>query len=608
MRAYCVAAAAGIAALSICPQTRAASLEIVRDHITYDVSADGSYVERQEKVFRILSPQGLEALHQMTVSYTEGYQDANIEEAYTLKRDGQRIEVPQSRMFVGYGLTAQPGFHDEKTKVAVFQDAEVGDEVGYVTVFRQTKPWYAGQFFTSFTLDPDVPLHDFLVTFTAPSSLALLLDAQGLSGGEPAKTGTNNTWSFAYDSAKNADAYLVASTFENFAAVARAYENGARDKRAVTPEIKALADKLAAGAGDRREAARRLYGWVADSIKYVAVVQGAGALVPHFAADVLHNGYGDCKDHVTLLAALLSAEGIPSSAALIDLAPNYRLPSVASPEQFDHVITYLPEFSLFLDSTANLVPFGLLPRDDLDKPVLITAAGKLGRTPSDSVKTSTLAMTSDIRIDADGSAQGDMRFAATGSLAVDMHETLGGGGPQVDIAATGVSTPGLLQGTLTQSGSGAAKDPYTGMAHYRLENAAGFDGPGAVSFEMGFRPKSLAALLDAGLPERQDAYVCSSFSARDETTITLPPNMAVAAIPPPADITVEGEALTARYEKVSDNTVKATVSLSAQHPHMLCSADYYNRVRAGLNRMARLMKAQIVYVPRNAQISLLTQR
>lgn len=603
--------AAGFAALFTCfqPQADAASLEILRDHVDYDVSADGSYVEKQEKLFRILSPQGLDALRQATVSYTEGYQDANIEQAYTLKHDGTRIEVPQSRMLLGYGQTEQPGFRDQKTKIAVFEDAQVGDEVGYVTVFRQLKPWYGGQFFASFTLAPDVPLHDFAVTFTAPSSLDLHLDSEGLSGTGPTDEGASRRWLFTYDSSSNRSAYVVASTFENFAAVARAYDGGARDKAAVTPEIKALAARLAAGASDRRDIARRLYDWVSDNIKYVAVVQGDGALVPHFASDVLHNGYGDCKDHVTLLQALLSADSIPSSPALIDLTPNYRLPRVASPEQFDHVITYVPEFDLFLDSTAKFVPFGLLPRDDLDKPVLMTATRKLARTPSDTDTSATLAMASEIQIGADGTASGDVRYTATGSLAVDLHERFAGSGPEVDLANLDDPVRGLVEGTLTQSGSGTVQDPYTGHAQYKLENAASFDGPGAVSFDIGFRPQSLTTLLDAALLERQEAYVCPSFSVSDATVIALPPDVAIIAVPKPVALKVDGESLSTRYEEVSDHAVKATVTLTAQHPQMLCSAGYYNSVRAGLNRMAGVLNAQIVYVPRgSAEVSLLANR
>lgn len=45
----------------------------------------------------------------------------------------------------------------------------------------------------------------------------------------------------------------------------------------------------------------------------MAVYVGAGGVVPHAAQTVLDNRYGDCKDHVALLEALLGAAGIKST-------------------------------------------------------------------------------------------------------------------------------------------------------------------------------------------------------------------------------------------------------------------------------------------------------
>ena len=75
---------------------------------------------------------------------------------------------------------------------------------------------------------------------------------------------------------------------------------------------------MTAGERDRRAQARKLYEWVSVNIRYVNIVLGAGGFVPHKAADVLKNGYGDCKDHVMLLEALLAAKGIKSSPVLIE--------------------------------------------------------------------------------------------------------------------------------------------------------------------------------------------------------------------------------------------------------------------------------------------------
>src|SRR5438445_1398884 len=93
-------------------------------------------------------------------------------------------------------------------------------------------------------------------------------------------------------------AYILASSFKDYGELAAAYKARARDKSVVTPEIQKLADELTAGLSDKREQTKRLYQWVARNVRYVAMALGDGGYVPHDAASVLANRYGDCKDHV----------------------------------------------------------------------------------------------------------------------------------------------------------------------------------------------------------------------------------------------------------------------------------------------------------------------
>ncbi len=62
---------------------------------------------------------------------------------------------------------------------------------------------------------------------------------------------------------------------------------------------------------------KALYDYVSRNIRYVSLSFGLGRIQPHAASEVLANGYGDCKDKNTLLAALLDAEGFHSTSVLI---------------------------------------------------------------------------------------------------------------------------------------------------------------------------------------------------------------------------------------------------------------------------------------------------
>ena len=134
------------------------------------------------------------------------------------------------------------------------------------------------------------------------------------------------------------------------------------------------------------------------NIRYVLVFLGASGISPNPAPTVLRNKYGDCKDHVALMMALLRAKGIASEQVLISMGNMYRLP--ARPVLlFNHVMLYLPEFGLYTDPTAPSSAFGVLPIGSYDKPVLHISetGGRLARTPpmklEDPTTTSRTAMT-----------------------------------------------------------------------------------------------------------------------------------------------------------------------------------------------------------------------
>jgi tetratricopeptide (TPR) repeat protein len=116
---------------------------------------------------------------------------------------------------------------------------------------------------------------------------------------------------------------------------------------------------------------KALYEYVSRNIRYVSLSFGLGRIQPHAASEALANGYGDCKDKNTLLAALLSAEGFHSTSVLI--GSKIKLdPDIPSPSQFDHVITRVPVDGkeIWLDSTPGVAPFRMLSSNLRDKQAL----------------------------------------------------------------------------------------------------------------------------------------------------------------------------------------------------------------------------------------------
>ena len=128
---------------------------------------------------------------------------------------------------------------------------------------------------------------------------------------------------------------------------------------------------------------------MSSQIHYIGIGFGIGRYQPHFAADVLGNQYGDCKDKHTLLASLLKAAGIQAYPVLIGSLRELD-PDLPSPGQFDHLISavQLGDQLTWLDSTAEVGPFAYLLELSLrGKKALLASADKpsaLITTPADS--------------------------------------------------------------------------------------------------------------------------------------------------------------------------------------------------------------------------------
>ena len=81
-----------------------------------------------------------------------------------------------------------------------------------------------------------------------------------------------------------------ASTLSDWKQVGEWYRTLQAGRTEVTPEIRALAEKLTAGENTAREKLEALYTYVSESVRYVAIHFGIGGFQAHAASDVLRNG------------------------------------------------------------------------------------------------------------------------------------------------------------------------------------------------------------------------------------------------------------------------------------------------------------------------------
>jgi hypothetical protein len=400
------------------------------------VQADGSYTTVLHVERLATNASAAHNIAQQTVEYSESMETAEVQEAFTRKVDGRILAVDRTQIFPQSppGSPRVPMFNDRKQKVIVFPEVTAQDQVVF-TISRTQKPYFPGQFFGGDVFQRSLAFEEVRETITLPKAMAAYVEVQGVEH-QVEEAGETVTHKFLYRNPQpgaaepaalspwDTDPHYIISTFVDYPAVAAAYRTLASPKATVTPRVQGLADKITAGTSDRREQAQKIYDWVSTNIRYVAVFLGNGGYEPHEADKILENGYGDCKDHAILLEALLNVKGITSLPVLVDSSNRYRAPAAATPALFNHVLSWLPEFDLYVDSTIGVAPFGTLIADEYGKPVARAAetGASLVTLPLVATEENEAKLQTTAELNPDGTVSGRSMTVGSGPFGIKLRQ------------------------------------------------------------------------------------------------------------------------------------------------------------------------------------------
>ena len=223
------------------------------------------------------------------------------------------------------------------------------------------------------------------------------------------------------------------------------YSGLVAQRRAATPELQAKVRELTNGRLGTLDKIAALAAFAQKDIRYVAIEIGIGGYQPHPAGDIFANRYGDCKDKVTALSAMLKEIGVESYYVITTTERGAVDRQFASLEGFNHAIIAirLPEDVksdslhavlnhpklgrlLLFDPTSSTVPLGDLPAIEQTSQGLLVAdgSGELIDFPMLAPETSKLQRTARLKLDDAGSLSGTVTELRTGEIASNMRAYL----------------------------------------------------------------------------------------------------------------------------------------------------------------------------------------
>lgn len=560
---------------------------------TVVVRENGDVQTVHRRAVKILRPQG--ESEGAVVVFFDNDTKLNSLKAWSITSQGQEYEVKEKDA-IETALLQDSLYEDTRSKVLRIPAAVPGSIVAYEYEQKDRAAMYQHLWW----LDEDLPVVSARYTLQMPPGWEYSTVWRNQAGQAPAQTGPNQwTWQFQSLPAREHEAGMpnwraVASRMAvNFYPAGQPRGKAQRSwdevgvwyagltagRAEANPEIRAKVQELTAGKSETLDKVKALAAFVQAGIRYVAVEIGVGGYQPHPASSTFAARYGDCKDKVTLLRAMLSEAGVPSYYVLVHSARGAVSPQFPS-MGFDHMIAAvalpqrLPDgFAVYehpklgsltlFDPTDRSTPFGWLPdNEQAGHALLVTpSGGETIQVPVAPPNMNRLLREGRFEVQQDGTLAGSVKELRWGQPATDQRQLWNEAADAAErrkrLESTLSSTVGtvLLESAVAE---GLTATDGVFQLSYKLAAPAYAKRTGPLLL---IRPRvigSKATTLNDQKPRKYPLDLGSTGFQTDVYEITIPSGYVVDELPPNVDAvypfaeyhsksTVEGKVL--RYQR-----------------------------------------------------------
>jgi transglutaminase-like putative cysteine protease len=364
--------------LAVKPQDHGTeSVVLLLDDGVVRFETDGSGRRTYRQVTQILSAEAVDEYAEHEFSYAPGHQRMTVNWIRVVRPDGSVVsdaptQVQDSDIPAALG---DPVYSDSKVRRYSLSGVAPGTIVDWSYTVEELNPFLAGDFAASWSVHTGRLTRRSRYLVDLPASMQPRMVERNLNFKRQERVAKGRrTFLWAAQDVPRVipeefmgDSNGVFMSIElagpiDWATIARWYAGLAGDRYSVDSTVMAHLSTFLGAARSADDTLRAVQRWVAQDIRYVSIALGLGGYQPRMPAQVVSTGYGDCKDKATLFVAAVQSLGFQAYPVLLNSADRVEraLPSIG---QFDHAIAAVerPQGRVYVDLTADLVPYGELP-------------------------------------------------------------------------------------------------------------------------------------------------------------------------------------------------------------------------------------------------------
>lgn len=343
----------------------------------HTIKTNGVLISKKHMIIKVLTEGGKTA-GDVAIPFNGYFEKLKINIARTIQPTGEIQNVAKDAISEESPFIDLPVFSDLKVKKIIFPDVRIGSVIEYEIETIESNKFIPGFSFI-FTIPVNWIVWRARFSVDVPNSMTaryrvekFLKDSPGITAGNKSKS---YTWQEDYTYVKGGDEpaspnymrigpYIVFSTIESWQKINDWGLNLVQNQFNPDKAIENQVDELVKGRKqDKKGLIEPLFNFVSKNIRYVAIELAEASFKPYSAAEVFKNAYGDCKGKSALLIAMLKSIGISAYPALLITNNSGFILEDIPTVSFNHMIVAVPdgEGYLFLDPTAEMLPFGKVP-------------------------------------------------------------------------------------------------------------------------------------------------------------------------------------------------------------------------------------------------------